>query len=468
MKRIIIIFAVISSLVSCNFLEVEQIGKSDIQSFYSDASSVEAAVNGAYNLTYKYFNSYGLFYPEVTGDLVRLSPTSSSWMDQYNFVSDETQETTPVGFMWKNAFEVILNVNEILEYGPSVAKNHPAYAAKVNDGLANAYFLRALMTFQLSLVYSQHYTYSPDASHLGVPVLVSFPSLSESISRANVKDTYNQIVSDLETALKMFSSESVTSVYFASKAACKALLSRVYLYMEQYDKVVENALSVISDYGLSLTPRDKYKAMFCSVNEVGSEVVLRLNGYDQSVDMWKLCDYNAPLATPSAKLSSFFTDKNDIRTSLLSHDGRDNVFMKYTVTDAQSDKERHYDPILLRLSEQYLNLAEALCRNGNLEDAAKYVSELRSRSTGRQESVKYSGREDLLKIILDERVKELYMEGFRLYDITRNKQSLERGETNSAVTSISYPDDRFILPIPLVELEANPSMKSNPNNNTKQ
>ena len=59
---------------SCNFLNVEQTGKQDIPSFFSDALSLEVAVNGIYNLTYAYYDTYAILYPEVTGDLIRLSP----------------------------------------------------------------------------------------------------------------------------------------------------------------------------------------------------------------------------------------------------------------------------------------------------------------------------------------------------------------------------------------------------------
>ncbi len=83
-------------------------------------------------------------------------------------------------------------------------------------------------------------------------------------------------------------------------------------------------------------------------------------------------------------------------------------------------------------------------------------------------SLAYSNAEELDALIMRERIKELYLEGHRLFDITRRHESLERGETNSSVRTLSYPDDRFILPIPLVELESNKAMQSNPINSTQQ
>ena len=36
---------------SCNFLKVDNIGKSTIESYFAEISSLEPAVNGLYNLT---------------------------------------------------------------------------------------------------------------------------------------------------------------------------------------------------------------------------------------------------------------------------------------------------------------------------------------------------------------------------------------------------------------------------------
>ena len=52
-------------LASCHFLEVEKTGKTSIKNFYSDIYALEAAVSGTYGLTYKFYDSYMVLYPEV-------------------------------------------------------------------------------------------------------------------------------------------------------------------------------------------------------------------------------------------------------------------------------------------------------------------------------------------------------------------------------------------------------------------
>ena len=218
---------------SCNFLNVEQTGKQDIPSFFSDALSLEVAVNGIYNLTYAYYDTYAILYPEVTGDLIRLSPTLTSWVEQFNFSSAETEETSPVGYIWKDGYEIINNANMIIYYGPNVRNKYPQQEERINNAIAQAYFLRGLIELNIVLAYSQSYGYTADASHLGVVVLERAPSLNDQLSRTSCFNTYQQILNDISTAKDLLS-DSQADVHFATKAACDALLARVYLYMGDY------------------------------------------------------------------------------------------------------------------------------------------------------------------------------------------------------------------------------------------
>lgn len=78
-------------LASCHFLEVEKTGKTSIKNFYSDIYALEAAVSGTYGLTYKFYDSYMVLYPEVAGDLVRFQSGTSEWRQQFDFISDEVR-----------------------------------------------------------------------------------------------------------------------------------------------------------------------------------------------------------------------------------------------------------------------------------------------------------------------------------------------------------------------------------------
>lgn len=254
-------------LASCHFLEVEKTGKTSIKNFYSDIYALEAAVSGTYGLTYKFYDSYMVLYPEVTGDLVRFQSGTSEWRQQFDFISDESEETTAVGYIWKNGYEIIANANEVIQYGPSVSERFPQQTATVRNYIAQAYFLRALLHLDLCLAYGQTYTYSNDASHLGTAVMTKIPDVKDEIARSSSASTYRQILGDLETALEMFSDGWSKGCFYASPAACKALMARIHLYMGNYGDALKCASEVITGYGLSLTPRSDYVAMFCRRKE---------------------------------------------------------------------------------------------------------------------------------------------------------------------------------------------------------
>ena len=120
----------------------------------------------------------------------------------------------------------------------------------------------------------------------------------------------------------------------------------------------------------------------------------------------------------------------------------------------------------------YLIRAEALARMGSdLDSAAEDVARIRSRATGLAiNSCKPSADENsILEAVSRERIKELYHEGHRLFDITRRRENLERDEqTTSTVRIMTYPNDDFIFPIPGIEMEANKAMQPNPNNETQR
>ena len=104
MKRIINICALCvaaASLSSCHFLEVEKIGKSDIESFFESEESIEAAVIGCMDLLNGLYDDYAILYPEICGDLVVMNASESGmWSYLYNFDLSEAYNTTPIGFVW--------------------------------------------------------------------------------------------------------------------------------------------------------------------------------------------------------------------------------------------------------------------------------------------------------------------------------------------------------------------------------
>jgi hypothetical protein len=121
-------------------------------------------------------------------------------------------------------------------------------------------------------------------------------------------------------------------------------------------------------------------------------------------------------------------------------------------------------PKPLRLAEQYLIRAEAYVQgDGNYSLAANDIATLRA---ARYQS--YGGGVELsqnnaMTIIEEERIKELYMEGFRLMDLKRWHKGFERKPQtqsleNGSSLHIEADHKLFVWPIPQHELESPGSM----------
>ncbi len=245
--------------------------------------------------------------------------------------------------------------------------------------------------------------------------------------------------------------------------------------MNEYSRAASLSAEVMKEF--PLTAREKYRNMFVNVATRGGESILRLNGYDQSDFISDLYYYESPSARPSAKLKELFTDERDVRLTLFRHTANsgqtgqavdyDNVCMKFYCTDETTNKlDRHFDPFILRSSEMYLINAEANYELGNTSVAADDIKALEARALGVDASEVVIDLASLELAIQNERMKELCFEGHRLFDITRRHENLSRSRNStSSVLFLKYPDYRFVLPIPYLEIESNPEMEQNPSSN---
>jgi hypothetical protein len=138
--------------------------------------------------------------------------------------------------------------------------------------------------------------------------------------------------------------------------------------------------------------------------------------------------------------------------------------------------------IVFRLSEIYLNYAEAEAELGQTATALTYLNLIRTRAG--MPAVTSGGGADLIAKIQQERRIELCFEGHRFFDLRRwglaetgNQDALGIiiTPTNAANTTFSYQVDTvqtrvwmpsfYYYPIPRSEIEANPNLTQNPDYN---
>ena len=453
-------------LTGCSdFLEVDVKGKATIPSFLSDPQGLHAAMVGTYNKMYLYVDNEFTKYGDVAGNMVAFPSAASSgdMVAQYNFTSDESQITGAVGYIWRKIYVAQANANNVIEYAPAVIKNYPTYEKECSNIMGQALLIRAMCHFDQCRAYAQPYNYTPDASHLGVPVLLRAAGANDTPSRASVSEVYKQVLADLEQASTLLTDQIADDYRYASLQAVNCMFSRVYLYMEDWENALKYAKQAIGSQ--QLAQGDAYLKMFDDLSTQG-EAIFRLSGVEMT---GYLKFFYENTCEPADTLLSLY-DKDDIRLKLLRNSVGSKRCMKYSASKVPGEEPKRDDPFIFRLSEEYLNAAEAAWNLKNYTEARNYIKAIIERAVGTEKANNvlnaYSDA-SLIDLIRLERVKELCFEGHNFFDITRWKQNLVRERATTSVTKfIAYPSDYFVLPIPQDELFANTSMQPNPTVNS--
>ena len=120
----------------------------------------------------------------------------------------------------------------------------------------------------------------------------------------------------------------------------------------------------------------------------------------------------------------------------------------------------------LRLAETYLVLAEALHKNGNDEEAADYLNEIRQRANASL----IEASDVSIEFILKERSRELITEEHRRYALNRNNLFVEwTVKYNPIIEGIGVDifEHNNLFPIPQSVIDANVGavMEQNPGYN---
>ncbi len=462
----LLLCSVASMLTGCSdFLEVDVKGKATIPTFLSDPQGLHAAMVGTYNKMYLYVDNEFTKYGDAAGNMIAFPSAASSgdMVAQYNFTSDESQVTGAVGYIWRKIYVAQANANNIIGYAPTVIKNYPTYAESCNNIMGQALLIRAMCHFDQCRAYAQPYNYTSDASHLGVPILLRAPGANDTPSRASVSEVYKQVLADLEQASTLLTDNVAADYHYASLQAVNCMFSRVYLYMEDWDNALKYAKQAIGSQ--QLAQGEAYLNMFDDLSSQG-EAIFRLSGVEMS---GYLKSFYETTCEPADTLLSLY-DKDDIRLRLLRTSTGSKRCMKYSASKVPGAEPKRDDPFIFRLSEEYLNAAEAAWNLGNYTEARNYIKAIVERAVGTTKAntvLNAYSDASLIDLIRMERVKELCFEGHNFFDITRWKQNLVReSKTTSTAKFIAYPSDYFVLPIPQDELYANTSMQPNPTVNS--
>ena len=452
---------------SKGFLEKEPVGRISKEVLFTDVDGARAAIYGAYTKVADYYADGLIVYGDMAADHVKDTPMGQTprMYNEYIYNSSVADDAGAPGQIWTSIYEALNNVNNVLEAMPDLQSKFPESKKELDQITGQALILRAFCHFDVCKVYGQHYQYTADAGHLGVPVILQTPAPRAQVSRNSVKEVYSQVITDLKSGEKLLKENPMTrDQALVSYQAAWGMLSRVYLYMGEWDQSIAYADSVLNKGGYLLSSRDSYLNMYLS-GSPSSEVIWQLYKRSRTLPATaKLFSYEVSANT---KLLSLF-GTGDIRrsvfrdTAVTSSSRLRTITLKYGATKEPA-VPAVADPKVLRLSEIYLNRAEAQWNKKNYTQAAADVLVIAQRANGSTPVTVPTDPALLYTFICDERSRELCFEGHRLFDLARRKQDVIRGaDCEAPVCTLTYPNVRFVLPITQKELDANKAMQPNP------
>lgn len=402
--------------------------------------------------------------------------------DGINFTFNEKADRTilPDNNLYENIYSFILRSNLVID---NVDKGQGSQELKTL-AKAEARTFRAFDHFLAVNTFAKAYNPETAASDGGVCIMDRY-DLEATPVKSTVAEVYNFIINELEQAVPLLEEKPV-NIYHPNRAFGYALLAKVYLFHRDWAKAQEAAEqslklnSQLADYNLINDAGGT--ARYKNFAKDGNPEVLSYHWMAGWGGGEQVCLYHYGMISP--ELKSLF-ESNDLRYSLFLRDTGTSITSWFDSgsgaaiwTPAITNLDRFtYMSVGLRTAEVYLIMAEALARQNNLTEAANYVSQLRDkRIMGGNGHVDAPATQvEMVKMIIDERRKELLFGFNRFFDlkrlniepayqktITRVFPVLNISEAHPQQTYTLKPDSRlYVIPFPHSARDKNPNLTLN-------
>lgn len=348
-------------------------------------------------------------------------------------------------------------------------------AAEAMTGRAWTYFL-------LINYYGKPYNATTSATDPGFPIITKADVTETKFTRASVKDVYDFIVNDLTTAIPNLPAHISSRIRLARSTA-EGILGKVYMFMGEFEKALPHLNASIGDLSASSIPVGLYDynttfaigGEFLPIGLFGpSYPVVTSNKENlyakQFINAWTFTNNELVVTSSTASLYGV----SDLRLNFYSA----NAFFGGPYPNGLL---RRIGPIAthfgLTVPDLYLLRAECKARLNDLPGAVADVETLRkNRMPVADASVPAaiaSEQVALTKFILDERIREFAVMGYRWFDMRRLSVDPVYGSTVNYTHTLYNEDgtvnatytlkpERLTMQLPRKVIAQNPGMENNP------
>lgn len=455
MKKYLFLLLIVWSCFSCSsFLEEYSQDLAKVQS-YTDLDELllgdaylpvgmASSANSQFSLENKYFQAAHYMSDELTVYSLCGEGANQTYMVDEMFgwhtwqrdvgMAPEGNTRSAEDEDWNIAYHSISTCNMILGAIDEQPAETGEELAERNRVKGEAAFLRGLYYFTLVNLYGKPYS-AENITASAVPLKLTAYIEDKDYEMNTVGEVYAQVIADLDLAEAcLIDAKEKNHPYRADITAVYLLKSRVYLYMQQLAKALEYARKTLEKNN-ALLDLNGFSGRNV-LSKSSPETIFSMGGHllASSVNYSTSSADTVPNFIVSNDLAAAYTDgDNDLRTKyyISRHDvGNNKKGLKLPLTNEWLFwKVNGYrttwntaidvsDNFLFRVSEAYLNGAEASAYLGDEVTAREYLQTLRDNRLEESSPITESG-EELVNFVRAERQRELCLEGHRWFDLRR-------------------------------------------------
>ncbi|MDR2285354.1 MAG: RagB/SusD family nutrient uptake outer membrane protein [Sphingobacterium sp.] len=381
--------------------------------------------------------------------------------DNLNSFEPTVESATANGYFWRPVLTLNVEANPDVWgplyrsiYSANVIINGVMGAAEGTDEQkrstrAEAYLVRAICYMDLLTVFAKSYNEATAATDPGVPLVISTDVNEKIPPRSSVAVTLESIRGDVEAAIADLPQNNINR-YRSTKYAAYGLLTRIYLYMANY----EEALKYVT-----LALEGPYRLL--DYNEYADNTSVPVYDLNPEVLWQRAAVSGSPIfMLYSDDLKSYF-ENNDLRYTFL------------TLANNSGLGRNSFGGVYnfgITYPEMYLTQAELLARDGKIEQSMAIINNLRKHRILRSAYIDLSATspDQALELVLMERRRELAYSGLRWFDMKRLDQEGRMPEvkrihpvTKVVEATLSPKSPHYTFEMPARVKAFNPNIETN-------
>lgn len=447
-KNIALATAMTSLLGSCgtDFLKLDPFQQVDDQKAIVNPGDIKTALNGVYYRlgAAQYGGRTFIALGDMAADNAEHSFATNHLTSLYAYNYNEND--IYLDGVWEYAYKVVNNASRVIVAGEKMLDGATSSdSITIRKGLAEAYGLRAYATFTIANLFALPY-HADNYNELGAVLGHDpIPALTK-VSRATVKETYDYLLEQLQAASTHANGINFgeSRAFYMNSAAIAALEARVRLYMGDFTNAKIYAQQAITlRAGTMVTTESDYNAMWDKLSGSSEDIFVIAKAADDNLAANSIntlySNYGVSIA-PS--LRALYADGDIRKPRMTAFNGNIYAGGKY--------KEVITNIPVIRLPELYLIIAECELEASNTVAAANALLEVAKRNKAITSVAELPTTASALRLfIAEERRRELFQEGHRLFDARRTGETI-------------YPESGYLqlnnglslFPIPNSEINA--------------